>query len=179
MTTYSVTEMLNLYRNRLGLSKVLMLPAEQERQPIDRELLSVLRSRYLHLLATEDLDLLPVADVGGACTAHFLASGVLHIVMPDRCIRPVSLRLECWNEPVYAFHRTGSALHRRQRLPLLRGSVANPVVFRYSDRLLVYGARQEEDSVPQIELMAVAPPDDGSFRLSSALLPKMLEASPQ
>lgn len=174
MTSYTEMEMLNLYRNRLGLSRVLMLPADNERQPIDREFLSLLHSRYLHLLATEDPNLLPLSDLGKECRYSFLTSGTLCVEMPDRCIRPVSLRLDCWREPVYDFHRPGCALHRRQRIPLLRATVANPLVVRLADRLLVYGADRTIAN-PTVELMAVTPPADGSFRLSPLLLPRLIE----
>lgn len=176
MKNYTETEMLNLYRNRLGLSRTLMLPAENERQPLDRELLDVLHARYRHLLATAPIEYLPVENLGPACTAQMLSNDRMSITLSDRCIRPVSLQLYTWEEAVYRFHEAGTNYHKRQRLSLLRGTRLNPAVFRSADRLIVYGVGTNLRVItPGYELRAVTEPVDGTFRLSEILLPQMLE----
>ena len=164
MKTYTEIEMLNLYRAHLGLSRTLVLPAESERHPMDR------------LLATEPAELLPVEDVGAECRATPEGADRMVITLGDRCIRPVSLQLATWQEAVYRFHAAGSALHRRQRFPLLRANVARPAVFRSADRLLVYGTGSGAQlPMPAVELRAVAAPKDGTFRLSESLLDKLFQ----
>lgn len=174
MKSYTEIEMLNLYRAHLGLSRTLTLPAENERHPMDRELLNELHARYRRLLATEAPELLPVEDLGADCQAQPDGADRMVITLCDRCIRPVSLQLATWPEAVYRFHAAGSALHRRQRFPLLRANVAHPAVFRSADRLLVYGTGSGAAlPMPAIELRAVAAPADESFRLSESLLDKL------
>ena len=176
MKTYTEIEMLNLYRAHLGLSRTLVLPAESERHPMDRELLNELHARYRRLLATEPAELLPVEDVGAECRATPEGADRMVITLGDRCIRPVSLQLATWQEAVYRFHAAGSALHRRQRFPLLRANVARPAVFRSADRLLVYGTGSGAQlPMPAVELRAVAAPKDGTFRLSDSLLDKLFQ----
>lgn len=176
MKTYTEIEMLNLYRNHLGLSRTLTLPAENERHPMDRELLSELHARYRRLLATEAPELLPVEDVAADCVVRSDGADRMTVTLCDRCIRPVSLRLDTWDEAVYRFHSAGSALHRRQRFPLLRATAAHPVVFRSADRLLIYGTGTDDAApLPEVELRAVAAPEDGTFRLSESLLDKLFQ----
>lgn len=175
MTTYTEQEMLNLYRNALGLSRVLTLPAENERQPLDRELLNVLRNRYRTLLATEDTTLLPVEDLGAeAAVATDADGGCATVSLPPRCVRPVSLRMPEWRQPVYRFGKAGSVLHRMQQFPLLRTSPLAPMVFRCADRLMAYGISDMPVRNAGVELMCVVAPADGSFRLDESLLPAML-----
>ena len=105
-----------------------------------------------------------------------LSNDRMSITLSDRCIRPVSLQLDTWEEAVYRFHEAGTNYHKRQRLSLLGGTRLNPAVFRSADRLIVYGVGTNLRVItPGYELRAVTEPVDGTFRLSEILLPQMLE----
>lgn len=175
MKVYTELEMLNLYRNHLGLSRVLTLPAEQERKAVDKELLDVLRKRYLSLLATRDTALLPVEDMGAEATLSYDGDyDMLTLRLPGRCIRPVSIRVKGWRQAVYSFLPAGTPLHRRQTIPMLRARSTAPLVFRSEGSLMAYGIPPFKAGEMQCELRAVAAPADGSFIMDESLLPEMI-----
>lgn len=176
MNTYTEIEMLNLYRSALGLSRVLNLPPVSERQPLDRELLAELRQRYLTLLASEEEHLLPVHDVGALASLQLDQNAQsLTIGLPDSCLRPVSLSLNGWRQPVYNFHKVNTPLFRRQKYRWLRASHTAPLVFRSANQLIVYGLPPEFNTQEGCSLRAVAPPADGTFRLHESLVPKLIQ----
>lgn len=171
---YSEQELLSIYRCAIGLSPILTLAPENERNPLDKELLATLHSRYDTLLAKADPLLLNVEDVAAEASYSYAADGrSLTISLPQRCIRPLSLHVSGWRHTIDTFHAPGSLPHRRQSNALLRATPARPVAIRDAHSIIAFGLPGVATAC-SFSLRAVARPADNSFTLDPSLLPQII-----
>ena len=175
---YSEGDLLNLFRYQLGLPQSRRSATTKNYTRMDRKLLSILRSRYLRMLATEPPALLPLADIGSLCTLTPAGPNAYLATVPDSMMQPVSVRLSLWERPVYRFHDPGSVTALRQQYPLLRATHRRPVAVRTPSGFILHGlpadAAMPSGTLPTLSLEAVTLPADGSFIFAPQLFDRLL-----
>lgn len=136
---------------------------------LDTLLLYRIKTWYANLLLTAPPDLLPTEDVSKLCSITVGSDGVARMLLPGHCVRPLAVRLDCWNREVTEFHQPGSHADLRQSVTWLRGNAAMPVAVVHGNELWLYSVA--DGSTAKVDKMVcVVRPADGSYRLSEAAL---------
>ena len=158
-------QMLEEWKMRRGFySGVRSCDAEREDgMDLDGVLQREYRNWYARLLREAPVEMLPVEDVAGECTASVDSRCVVTISLPGRCIRPLSVRLEGWQQAVSRFAEPDSAEADAQRSEWTQAGTERPVVVAGPHSLTAYSA-PSADSVTVDCLLAVCEPVDGTFR---------------
>lgn len=180
MTEFSAQELLNSFRDWLGLPASMMLLPDKELAPLDKVLLMRLRTAYMsHLAEYSDTDRLPCSDLKDQITDAYLGLDGLHIPLRPRCIRPLRVRLACWSRHVCHIQTTDSPAWKRQLYSYLGATPTEPQVFLAGNELIVCGFPEPEaGTLPDVAMLeCVAAPDDDTFRLDPAHLPLIFTAA--
>ncbi|MDD6777656.1 MAG: hypothetical protein PUD91_01285 [Bacteroidales bacterium] len=136
---------------------------------LDELLVVQLRAWYAGLLLTAPPHLLPVEDVSTDCTVAVEGTGAAVVTLPERCVRPLAVRISGWESDATEFHSEGSAAHKRQSVEWLRGTLQHPVAIAGERELRLYPV---PDGVRPTVLKArcVVRPKDGSYSFATSLL---------
>ena len=185
---YTEEEMLAFWKRRLGLSSSPGVVGTSDGNRLDAKLTDDIRAWYADLLLTAPRQLLPCEDLKDESTGRYVGENCLELVLPERGVRFVSLKLEAWDAAVEA---TFAPASRRAGLQKYRETWATPdapVIVEGVHRLFVHGlpsgnvpmaaqSAGEAGSVPPYRplppiesLMMVAAPADGAFVLDPSLI---------
>ena len=178
---YTEEEMLALRKRRLGLSSSPGVVGTSDGNRLDAKLTDDIRAWYADLLLTAPRQLLPCEDPKDESTGRYVGENCTELVLPERGVRFVSLKLEAWDAAVEA---TFAPASRRAGLQKYRETWATPdapviVEGRPSVRRAGFRAATcrwrrslpgEAGNVPPYRplppvesLMMVAAPADGAF----------------
>lgn len=171
MMNLTEAEMLELWKLRFN-----MMPARRDcvvervdGADIDGKLMIDIRQWYATLLATAPIEWLPVEDVVGDVVAQVSVNGVISVVMPDRCVRPVAWHVKSWATDVTQFHSPDSLVGRQQTVEWLRGCDARPVAVVNGNVLKLYSSSDGIKAAVD-KAQCVVRPADGSFQFSEEAL---------
>lgn len=170
MITLTQTEMTALWRKILHLD-VPRSDCSVEREDgidIDSLIDTRIRQWYAQLLRTALLHCVPIEDFASSVTPTRQGEAV-QIVLPERCVRPVEVQLNGWQQSVTTFLTPESPEARMQASALMRGGTERPAAIDFGNRIMLYSL--PESITPTITtLRAVATPSDGSYILSEDAL---------
>lgn len=187
---FSETEMLAYWKRRLGLAATPGVTGTADANQLDAKLLDDIRAWYADLLLTAPRQLLPCEDLKEEADGRYAGENCLEIILPERGVRFVSVKLEAWDAPVDFAWRPDSRRAALQRRRETWATPDAPVVVEGVHRIFVHGlpsgmasdaaavaAQEDSDRVPPFRplpgidsLMMVAAPADGSFELDPSLL---------
>ncbi len=117
---------------------------------------------YAQLLREAPAEMLPIEDIAGECTASIDARHVATITLPDRAVRPLSLRLAGWQASVSQFSKPDSAEALAQRSEWTQAGSERPVVVAEPRWLTAYSAPDSDATIESLK--AVCVPADGTYR---------------
>ena len=170
MLRLSESEMITLWKQILHL-EVPRSDCDVERTDgidLDAMVATHIKQWYAHLLRTAPLHLVPVEDVIGSATM-VSGQGVCTVQLPERCARPVEVKMMAWKRSVTEFLSPDHPAAKMQSSALMRAGNENPVVVAYDNRLELYPA-PESGPAPITTLRAVAAPADGTYAFSPQAL---------
>lgn len=184
LKTFTETEMLDYWKRKLGLKASHSVGGEDDKTELDRRLLDEIDLWYDDMLATAPVDRLPTIQLADSVAARYLDDNSAEIILPERAMRLVNLRMKEWTAPEVEEHSVYSDLMRLQHNRLTRASVDEPAVFRRPGRLEVHGlstppqVSEYPDSpkplptaTPSIlSLEMVMRPENGTYIVDTALL---------
>ena len=177
---YSENQMLAMWKRQMHIDVVRRECTVERDDGIDLDdmLLVRLRHWYAHLLLTAPLEWVPVEDLRAEVIVTATADGIVTAQLPERCVRPVEWQLAGWQHSVTMFVDPASTLARAQHSHWLRGGIAQPVIVKYDDRLVLYGIIPGASPV-LMQARCVAIPEDGRYichQDALATLPKWDES---
>lgn len=186
LTTYSLKEMTEIWRRRLGLltDDCGCAVTRHDGTSLNALIADRIRAWYASLLLTAESSLLPVSDLSEEVTAaRRVSANCIEIDIPDRGVRPILVQLSDWEEPVGIFLSPDSPESLRQRCSRLAASPRHPLAVVAGRTMRLYGLRTStaKDSgavnapdmlLHRIEklLMVVAPKEKDTFSLDQSLL---------
>lgn len=191
MKHFSLNEIKQLWRRRLGLliDDCGCAVTRHDGTSLDALITDRIRSWYATLLLTEDPALLPVRDLAAQVdTARRISSNCIEIELPEKGVRPLSVKLTDWPLPLSRFHTPDSPEALRQRSPRLQATPRHPLAVSTGHHLLLYGLESAKaftsDSSPSMapdfalrqleQLRMVAFPEEpDTFLLHTSLLNKI------
>lgn len=179
MLNYTVEEMIKEWKLRRGFFEGSRSCTAERDDTIDVDSLMKreIDAWYGRLLREAPTDMVPVEDLASTCFVKADSDGVAVVTLPERCVRPLSLRLPGWSRSVSRFVAADSEEALRQRNEWTRAGTECPVVVEGDRRLTAYCIG--ETSVYMVsELLSVAYPGDGSYVFSQAawdFFPDMFE----
>lgn len=136
-----------------------------------------LRSAYARILASNNLDLLPVSDVAESLNSNLYINHdtlVASINLPDTILLPVEIKLTSWDTPISTFFEPSHPIARLQKSPFSRAHASRPVAVIHRKSLMLYSAKSADDSI-ESAFMVVRPPEN-FYVFPEAALPLMLDA---
>lgn len=134
-----------------------------------------LRNNYASLLASGNIDLLPVTDETDTLAPLLqIDSGtcIATLTLPASVISPVEILLSGWDIPLSKFVVPESPEAMLQKSVYTRAGSVNPVGVLYPDRLLLYTAPQADSKLLLARMVARQPV--GTYVFPEAALPFML-----
>lgn len=199
LTTYSRSEIIELWRRRHLYTPHGFLPADDDKA-IDDHIYDEIRRWYANLLLTASASLLPCENLASEATVDFPQPNCASIVPPGRGVRLLSLRMSAWTAAATSFYLPGSTFHQLQNCFATRATIDAPVVIHTHSGYLAFGlpglktpevidpdtpaagevaaVSDSEAAAPPViapasltELWMVAAPADGSFTFDDALIP--------
>lgn len=169
MKTYTETEMLAIWRSRLGFDEVHTGCTVEsfDGHDVDSRIRQAMRAWYLRLLDTAQARLLPCEQVEAASTQVYGRRQLL-IRLPDRCRRPLRMHADRWCSAASpdSSERTLVDLQRLAS-PFGWPDDSCPIVCLLPDGAVV-AAPLEPDN--DFSIYAVVEPADGSYTLDESLL---------
>ena len=137
-----------------------------------------LRQWYAHLLRTAPVAWLPVEEMRAEVSVSADNEGVVTVLLPARCVRPVEWQLAGWERSVTAFALAGDPAAVKEQSPWTRSGQCRPAAVVYDNRLLLYSL---PEGVSPVITMArcVAAPAQGRYVMhhdALATLPRALSA---
>lgn len=177
---YTPEELLRFFRDWLGLPAALMLIPGKELSSLDKILLMRLRTAYHdHLASYPDERRLPHYDLKDYVADTYMGLDGLHIPLPARCVRPLRVKLDCWQRPVYRIQEIDSPAWKRQLYAYLGATPTEPQAFLAHNELILCGFPEPAPGTTPVLTMleCVAAPADGTFRIDPAHIPTLFTAA--
>lgn len=166
LTTYTLEEMMQLWRRRYGLlvDDCGCVVTRHDGTSVDALLHERIDSWYDSLLLTADPALLPVRDMADEVEKiERVSENCISLEFPEKGVRPLLVQLTYWDDPLTVFHTADSATALRQRNPRLGGTRRHPVGVVVGRNLFIYGVSDGEREV-------AITPDFSKIRLKKLLM---------
>lgn len=185
LTSYTLREMKELWRRRLGLltDDCGCVVTRHDGTSLDALIADSIRSWYAGLLVREDPSLLPSRDLSSEIIAISRPSyNCIQLTLPDRGVRLLSVQLTDWPAPLGRFVAPDSPEALRQSSPRLAATPRRPVAVLAGRTLRLYGLdRSDTSETPATPegllhshirslLMVASPEESDTFTLHQSLL---------
>lgn len=140
ITTYTLNQMVTLWRQRAGL-----IPLRtdctievEEGIDVDRALTARIRQWQLRALDTAPTNLLEVKDIADMCSARRTTQGTTVITLPDDCRRVVAVQMASWRLPLAPISAEQAQVS--SVMPDNRYAAATPTAIASPGMLTIYPA---------------------------------------
>lgn len=174
MMNLTEQDMLELWKMRLGLtqSRRDCVIEREDGEDFDAKLLMDIRQWYASLLASAVTDWLPVEDVSDKLDVKTSDDGVVTVVLPDNCVRPVAFHVRGWKCDAAQFHVSGTIVAKQQDVEWLKGDSSRPIAVVDDTVISLYSVKSGEKAVVD-KALCVVKPTDGSYIFSEEALQTM------
>lgn len=164
MLRLSQAEMLSEWKTRKGFLEGLRECSAERDDGVDTD--QLLRREidgwYARLLSEAPVELLPIEDIAEECGLAVDSRLAATITLPERCVRPVELKMAGWAAPATEFFKPDSETARRQRCDWLRGGPERPVCVAGAGQLTAYSVASAGEAAIET-LRAVCYPSGGNY----------------
>lgn len=173
-TTFSHSQMLELWRIRLGL-KPARVDCTIERVDgidIDAMISRQMRQWYVDLLDTAPLELLAAEDISSKLSLMVTSDGCARFTLPENCRRLISVQLNSWHRPalVVAAHQN-PRLEIMQANPYSRAGAQRPLAVVHGRSVHLYSADTSSAVSHKISsALAITDPGPDTFVLDERAL---------
>lgn len=144
LSTYTLKEMKELWRHRLGLlvDDCGCAVTRHDGTSLDALITDRIRCWYAGLLITQSPELLPVREMSPeVISGRYLGDNCIEVQYPEKGVRPVSVLLDDWEQPLSRFHSPQSPEAMRQSSRRLAATPGHPLAVDEARILRLYGIR--------------------------------------
>lgn len=193
---YTQEQMVSMWLSRKGFTPSPGLSGIQDFTSLSETALAEAEAWYSRQLAEATPCFLPREEISEEVTARYITRNAARLSLPERCVRPLTLKMADWRHTVCEFPPLTDYISAREEIRALASTPFAPKAYLRPDGdLEAHGLEREpqltsyytsafratpgQTAVPSVsELSAVVRPADGSFIFDPALLESSSPFSP-